>query len=304
MRVLSDRRQTWQPVTNQVPEHPHVLYDSVDDDSDGYVELPSGLIVPESLVEKRPKAVDLFCGCGGASCGFISAGFDVVAALDYAPDAALTYLVNCGAYPCQFHWIEPTDQARMEKVLQRQFLINDPRNGKPKSKIAQPLISGSGWIKNQGTPGCGHFFLGDIRKINGQQILDAIGMKRGELDCVMGSPPCQGYSTSGKQEVMDPRNSLVFEFARLVIELHPKTMLFENVPGILNMVTPDGMPVIDTLCRILEDGAFGTVNALRRSLLAQAGSAGLMRHTPPTKAKPEKTSAKQESFGFGEESTA
>jgi site-specific DNA-cytosine methylase len=268
---------------------------------DGYVELPSGLIVPESLVKKRPKAVDLFCGCGGASCGFIAAGFEVVAALDYAPDAALTYLVNLGAYPVQFHWIEPSDQERMEKILQRDFL-NDPRNGKRKSKIKQPLISGSGWIKNQGVPGCGHFFLGDIRKISGRQILDAIGMKQGELECVMGSPPCQGYSRAGKQNVMDPRNSLVFEFARLVIELRPKSMIFENVPHIAKMVTPDGMPVMDTFIRILEDGGFGTVDALRKSLLSQAGSAGLMRGRPPAKTKTEKTPAKrqaQKSFDFG-----
>ena len=48
------------------------------------------------------------------------------------------------------------------------------------------------------------------------------------------------YSRAGKQNVMDPRNSLVFGFARLVFDINPKTMMFENVPDIVNMVTPDG----------------------------------------------------------------
>ncbi|WP_354002410.1 DNA cytosine methyltransferase [Plantibacter cousiniae (nom. nud.)] len=42
----------------------------------------------------RPVAVDLFAGCGGLSLGFHSAGFDVVAALEYDPVHAATHLYN------------------------------------------------------------------------------------------------------------------------------------------------------------------------------------------------------------------
>ena len=40
------------------------------------------------------KVVDLFCGCGGLSLGFIEAGFDVVAAFDFWDDALAVYKEN------------------------------------------------------------------------------------------------------------------------------------------------------------------------------------------------------------------
>ena len=130
-----------------------------------------------------------------------------------------------------------------------------------------------------------NFFFGDIRKFTGEQILKALGKKVGEVDCVVGGPPCQGFSRAGKQEVMDPRNSMVFEFARLVLEIQPKTLCMENVPGIINMVTPDGIPVIDAFCRVLEDGGFGGYEALKRSLLATSGTGAALRSKSDKKSK-------------------
>jgi DNA (cytosine-5)-methyltransferase 1 len=118
-----------------------------------------------------------------------------------------------------------------------------------------------------------------------QTALDAIGMKKGEVDCVTGGPPCQGYSRAGKQNVMDPRNSLVFEFARMILEINPKTMMFENVPGIIDMVTPDGVPVLDAFGRILEDGSFMTMDALKRTVEAQTGAVGILRGGKVSKTK-------------------
>lgn len=68
---------------------------------------------------------------------------------------------------------------------------------------------------------------------------------------------------------MDPRNSLAFEFARLVVDIHPKTFLFENVPGIVNMVTSEGIPVLDAIGCIFQDGDFMTTDA---RVAAQNGS--------------------------------
>jgi DNA (cytosine-5)-methyltransferase 1 len=69
----------------------------------------------------------------------------------------------------------------------------------------------------------------------------------------------------------------VFEFARMILEIHPKTMMFENVPGIIDMVTPDGVPVLDAFGRILEDGSFMTIDALKRTVEAQTGAVGILR---------------------------
>ncbi len=241
-----------------------------------YVEMPSGLLLPEWLAEEevkkgmRPKGVDLFCGCGGFSLGAIKAGFEMVAGCDNDPLAALTYMDNLGTYPCQFHFVEPEDEARLEKLLMK---------GMAKTGVSKMRVAGAGWIKHArpGTPGASHFFLGDLRKLRGRDILDAIGLEVGELDMVCGSPPCQGFSIAGKRNVVDPRNSLVFEFARLVVEMRPKTLMFENVPGIMSMVTPDGLPVMDAFCRVLEDGNFGALDSFRRSIERQTNCVGLLR---------------------------
>lgn len=43
---------------------------------------------------KKYKALDLFCGCGGLSQGFIEAGYDVVLGVDYWKDAIETFTFN------------------------------------------------------------------------------------------------------------------------------------------------------------------------------------------------------------------
>ena len=76
-------------------------------------------------------------------------------------------------------------------------------------------------------------WLKDIRKIKGQEILDFVHIKKGELDILDGSPPCQGFSTAGKREVQDKRNDLVKEYIRFIEELQPKVFVMENVSGMI-----------------------------------------------------------------------
>ena len=53
----------------------------------------------------------------------------------------------------------------------------------------------------------------------------------GKIDLVFGGPPCQGFSIKGKRILNDERNSLIFHYYRLVIELSPRYFVMENVPG-------------------------------------------------------------------------
>lgn len=73
----------------------------------------------------------------------------------------------------------------------------------------------------------------DIKEVSGQEILDFCNIKKGELDLLDGSPPCQGFSTSGKRHVDDTRNDLVNEYIRLIDELRPKVFVMENVSGMI-----------------------------------------------------------------------
>ncbi|HEB31338.1 MAG TPA: DNA cytosine methyltransferase [Spirochaetes bacterium] len=173
-------------------------------------------------------------------------------------------------------------------MLSKQLGLSETEGFKPFG------VSGSGWISHEpaDTPGVKHFFLGDVRKLTGRDILGPLDMKPGELDYITGGPPCQGFSTAGKRNIADPRSNLVFEFARLICEIRPKSICFENVPGIVSMVTPDGLPVLDTFCRILEDGGFGGYKMFKKSMEAQ-GVVGLMRSKPSSTKKPKRKKAKK-----------
>ena len=77
-----------------------------------------------------------------------------------------------------------------------------------------------------------------------------------EVDLVVGGPPCQAFSSSGKQlSVLDPRGALVTEFCRIVDELRPRMFLFENVRGLVTARDKSGEPggVIIQLISILEE---------------------------------------------------
>ena len=241
---------------------------------------------------RRPTCIDLFCGCGGFSLGFIQSGWEVVAAVDWDVAAITTYMVNLGSYPIDIHFIEESDKDRLNSFLEKK--IERHTEG---GLIRWVPTSGSGWIKGHPeATAVKHVWVGDIRKLKGKDILDTIGMKIGEVDAIIGGPPCQGFSAAGRRDVMDPRNSLVFEFARLVVEIQPKTMVMENVPGIASMVTPEVLPVLDVFCRILEDGGFGTVEALKRSLLATSGAGAALRSKSQKKKQPTKESGQLSLF--------
>ena len=75
----------------------------------------------------------------------------------------------------------------------------------------------------------------DISQVKSQELLRAIAGKglKPDVDVLAGGPPCQGYSHMGHRAIDDPRNQLVFEYARIVFEIQPKYFIFENVPGML-----------------------------------------------------------------------
>lgn len=74
----------------------------------------------------------------------------------------------------------------------------------------------------------------DVSLLSGNELLKRAGLKKGELDGLIGGPPCQGFSTMGKRQLDDTRNDLFGHFMRLVEETRPAFFLAENVPGILN----------------------------------------------------------------------
>lgn len=73
----------------------------------------------------------------------------------------------------------------------------------------------------------------DIKTVTVEEVLALTGLHPGELDILDGSPPCQGFSSAGKRQFDDPRNSLFKEFVRLLRGLQPKCFVMENVSGMV-----------------------------------------------------------------------
>lgn len=77
---------------------------------------------------------------------------------------------------------------------------------------------------------------GDIEKVNPVAIRAELGIAKGELDVLVGGPPCQGFSINAPDRFLkDPRNKLFKDYVRFLEEFEPKTFLFENVPGLLSL---------------------------------------------------------------------
>jgi DNA (cytosine-5)-methyltransferase 1 len=88
----------------------------------------------------------------------------------------------------------------------------------------------------------------DIRLVLPEEILEAIGMKPGDLDLLDGSPPCQAFSTAGKREkgwgqariyengAQQCNETLFGEYVRILKGLQPKIFVAENVSGLVKGV--------------------------------------------------------------------
>lgn len=74
--------------------------------------------------------------------------------------------------------------------------------------------------------------LGDMSKLDGRKF-------RGAVDLVVGGTPCQGFSIAGKRcGLADERSGLAMHFVRIVSDIRPKWIIWENVPGVFS--TNDG----------------------------------------------------------------
>jgi DNA (cytosine-5)-methyltransferase 1 len=61
-------------------------------------------------------------------------------------------------------------------------------------------------------------------------------LRPGELDALLGGPPCQGFSVNSHIRTGDdPRNSLFKHYVRILEKLAPKVFVLENVPGMFSL---------------------------------------------------------------------
>ena len=93
----------------------------------------------------------------------------------------------------------------------------------------------------------------DIKKLTGEDLLNPVGLKVGELDLLDGSPPCSAFSVAGRaytheggkhskgygktkkysdDQMVENIEDLFFEFLRVAEQIQPKVIVGENVKGL------------------------------------------------------------------------
>jgi len=78
-------------------------------------------------------------------------------------------------------------------------------------------------------------FEGDITNVDAAEVLESVGLKPGEVDLVVGGPPCQSFSTAGRRgTTQDPRGTLLWQYLRFIEVVQPRFFLMENVRGLLS----------------------------------------------------------------------
>ena len=168
---------------------------------------------------------------------------------------------------------------------------------------------------------------GDIRDIPINDIeaaLERQGVRRGELDCLVGGPPCQGFSQArrGKEQLAsglvrfkgydklndDPRNDLVVRFLDIARTLRPKVVLIENVPQMLthtycgvtgglalNIEGALGDMGYKVSARVINSADYGVPQLRERSFII-GSRIERINFPKPTYANPEKTELIEKGF--------
>lgn len=82
------------------------------------------------------------------------------------------------------------------------------------------------------------------------ELLEAGELKRGEVDLVVGGPPCQPFSKSGywargdSRRLADPRADTLEAYMRVVEEARPRAFLLENVEGLAFTGKDEGLRLL------------------------------------------------------------
>jgi DNA (cytosine-5)-methyltransferase 1 len=91
----------------------------------------------------------------------------------------------------------------------------------------------------------------DAWQVEGETLLRAARLRKGQVALLAGGPPCQSFSVFGRRRGMDdPRGNLMWRFVSYVKALEPECFWLENVPGLL---TVNGGETFKQILQALEE---------------------------------------------------
>lgn len=164
------------------------------------------------------RFVELFCGSGGLAVGFSQAcrelGYepDAVAAVDHDPEAVAVYEANHGP-----------DFAEAASV----------------TRFVDYRVKGRG-------PGARFRYTPEILATRWAELA-------GSVDVLVAGPPCQGHSSlNNHTRRADPRNDLYLTVPAAAVALDARTIIIENVPGVVH----DQLGVVATTIQLLETAGY------------------------------------------------
>ena len=155
----------------------------------------------------------------------------------------------------------------------------------------QPALGGD----RAGHPGCAK-----------RELLDAAGVRAGEVDLVIGGPPCQPFSKSAywangdTKRLSDPRAITLSEYMRVVEELRPVVFVLENVHGITYSGKEEGFRLLNRVThdinrrhgtsytlswQVLNAADYGVPQLRRRFFLVGQRDGRVFRFPAPTHAE-------------------
>ncbi|MBT2787791.1 MULTISPECIES: DNA cytosine methyltransferase [unclassified Halomonas] len=138
-------------------------------------------------------------------------------------------------------------------------------------------------------------FNEDVNILDPVFVMRDLNIGFGELDLMAGCPPCQGFSSHRTRNrlvfIEDKRNDLIFRFLDYVKAFNPKSIMLENVPGLMkdNRLTL----FVKELKRLgylfsehslkIEDAADFGVPQRRKRLILQVSRLGFIDDAKPVK---------------------
>ena len=168
----------------------------------------------------RGKVVDLFCGAGGASLGFVQAGYEVVGAVDAYERALETYETNLCDRDLDRYEGSVTFDEPMRADLSRGYEDDDVDD--------------------------------DLPAVTFDDIRERFDLEEGEVDVICGCPPCQNFSSLRDTEPWPdgkPKDNLLKAYVEFIEEATPELVFFENVSNIMNAGDEVPTDYVDWLVR-------------------------------------------------------
>lgn len=171
--------------------------------------------------DRKYRFIDLFAGAGGLSEGFVSNGnFLPLAHVEMNKDACDTLKTRSCYYYLKENNKLDIYRDYQHGLIKKEDLYSYVPDGLVKTVINSEISGNS------------------ISEIFSQIDLIIEAEEKGELDLIIGGPPCQAYSLVGRavsanNMETDPRNFLYKQYVKFLEHYKPKMFIFENVPGIL-----------------------------------------------------------------------